>query len=113
MDWLRPFVVADAVTLTLVGAGQNVSLAADVTTLSPPLSGAPAHGQSNLAWVAMAGAASVISRNLQIDPGYRYLNLGNVQTADGSGGHMTFKNVAAQEFRVGLRWSFDDLPGVH
>jgi len=108
MNWLRPFVVADAVTLTLVGAGH----AADVTTLPPPFSVTPAHGQSNLAWVAMAGAASVISRNLQIDPGYRYLNLGNVQTADGPGGHMTFKNVAAQEFRVGLRWSFDDLPGV-
>jgi hypothetical protein len=23
---------------------------------------------------------------------------------------MTFKNLAAHEVRVGLRWSFDDLP---
>jgi len=60
----------------------------------------------------MAGTAFAISRNLQVDLGYRYLNLGNVQTSDGPGGHMTFKNVVAQEVRVGLRWSFDDLPGV-
>ena len=60
----------------------------------------------------MAGTAFAISRNLQVDLGYRYLSLGNVQTADGPGGHMTFKNLAAQEVRVGLRWSFDDLTGV-
>ena len=78
---------------------------------TPPFSGAPELSRWNLAWAAMAGTAFAISRNLQIDLGYRYLNFGNVQTSDGPGGHMTFKNVAAQEVRIGLRWSLDDLPG--
>ena len=60
----------------------------------------------------MAGAAIAISRNLQIDVGYRYLGYGDVDTIDGPGGHMRFRNVTNQEVRVGLRWSLDDLTGI-
>ena len=98
-----------------IGAGigaARITVSDFESAVSPPFLGAPSRGQWNLALAAMAGTAFAISRNLQVDLGYRYLNLGNVQTSDGPGGHMTFKNVAAQEVRVGLRWSFDDLPGV-
>lgn len=82
------------------------------SAVSPPFTGSPARSQWNLAWAAMAGTAFAISRNLQIDLGYRYLSLGNAQSSDGPGGHMTFKNVVAQEVRLGLRWNLDDLPGI-
>jgi opacity protein-like surface antigen len=78
----------------------------------PPFSGAPAQTQWNLAWAAMAGTAIAVSPNLQVDVGYRYLDVGNVHTADGVGGAMTFKNVGGHELRVGLRWNLTDLTGL-
>jgi len=98
-----------------VGAGigaARVTVSDFDSAVSPPFSSAASHSQWDLAWAAMAGTALTISRNVQIDLGYRYLNLGNVQTAEGPGGHMTFKNVVAQEVRVGVRWSLDDLPVI-
>ena len=57
----------------------------------------------------MAGAAYPIARNILVDVGYRYLNIGNLSTGSDTFAATTFKNVAAHELRVGLRWSFDDL----
>jgi opacity protein-like surface antigen len=57
----------------------------------------------------MAGVAFPVSHNMIVDVGYRYLNIGNVKTDSDAFGAMTFKNVAAHEVRVGLRWSFDDF----
>lgn len=97
-----------------IGAGIGTARVAvsDFVGPTPPNPSSGANSQWNLAWAAMAGTAFALSRNLQVDVGYRYLSFGNVQTADGPGGHMTFRNLAAQEVRVGLRWSFDDLPGI-
>jgi opacity protein-like surface antigen len=98
-----------------IGAGigaARVTVSDFNSAFTQPFSGAPARSQWNLAWAAMAGTALAISRNLQVDLGYRYLGFGDVPTADGPGGHMTFKNVGAHEVRVGLRWSLDDLPGI-
>jgi opacity protein-like surface antigen len=98
-----------------IGAGvgaARVTVSDFANAVSPPLSNAPPSSRWNLAWAAMAGTALTLSRNLQLDLGYRYLNFGNAETSDGPGGHMTFKNIAAHEVRVGLRWSFDDLPGM-
>jgi opacity protein-like surface antigen len=97
-----------------IGAGigaTRVTVSDFNSAVTPPFTGAPDFRQWNLAWAAMAGTAFAISRNLQLDLGYRYLNFGNVQSSDGPGGHMTFRNVAAQEVRIGLRWSLDDLSG--
>jgi opacity protein-like surface antigen len=58
----------------------------------------------------MAGVGFTVSSNLVADLGYRYLNLGDTKSATDASGAMTFKNIAAHEVRVGLRWSFDDLP---
>ena len=75
----------------------------------PPGSGAASHSQWNLAWAAMAGTAFAIGENLQVDVGYRYLNFNSAHSADGATGQITFRNLAAHEVRVGLRWNFDDL----
>ena len=45
-----------------------------------------------------------------VDAGYRYIDFGDVETAKDAFGGMTFKDVAAHEIRLGVRWSFDDNP---
>jgi opacity protein-like surface antigen len=77
------------------------------STGAPPFDGS-GKKQWGFAWAAMAGAAYPLAPNLLIDVGYRYLNIGDVSTGSDAFGAMTFKNVAAHEVRVGLRWSFDD-----
>ena len=74
---------------------------------APPFDGSSKQ-QWGFAWAATAGAAYPISHNMLIDVAYRYLNIGDVKTGSDASGSMTFKNVAAHEVRVGLRWSFDD-----
>jgi opacity protein-like surface antigen len=62
----------------------------------------------NFAWAGMAGVAWTVAPNLQMDFGYRYLNVGKAES--GGATPITFDNVASHEVRVGLRWSFEDLP---
>jgi opacity protein-like surface antigen len=57
----------------------------------------------------MTGFGYAMAPNLMIDVGYRYIDFGDAQTNADAFGAMTFKNIAAHEVRVGLRWSFDDL----
>jgi opacity protein-like surface antigen len=77
---------------------------------APPFGGDSAHTQWNFAWAVMAGVGYAVAPNLMIDVGYRYIDFGDVRTNADARGAMTFKDVAAHEVRVGLRWSFDDLP---
>ena len=79
------------------------------STGAPPFTGDINKNQWKFSWAGMAGIAFAISHNLMVDVGYRYLNIGDVTTGSDALGAMTFKNVAAHEVRVGLRWSFDDL----
>lgn len=66
-------------------------------------------GKWNLAWALMAGVEYPISDRLSVDLGYRYLNLGDAQTASvtdaqGVSSRMEYKDVMAHEVRVGLRY---------
>ena len=95
-----------------LGAGigaARVRVADYQSTASPPFTGG-SNAQWNFAWAAMAGVGVTMAPNLIADVGYRYLNLGDAKSASDAFGAMTFKNIAAHEVRVGLRWSFDDLP---
>jgi opacity protein-like surface antigen len=95
-----------------IGAGAGVAYArvSDyVGTAAPPVSGEAAKNQWNFAYAGMAGFAVPISSNMLVDVGYRYLNIGNISTGSDAYAATTFKNVAAHEARIGLRWSFDDL----
>lgn len=96
-----------------VGAGAGVaylkmenirSLNADGTNVSTP------DGDNvNFAWALMAGVAYNFSPNLALDVGYRYLNLGSVDSGNvpaGAGnGHFKYDDIAAHEVRVGVRYS--------
>jgi opacity protein-like surface antigen len=80
-----------------------------VSAVSPPFSGDTSHSQWNFAWALMAGVGYRLSHNLMLDVGYRYVDFGDAKPKADANGAMTFKDVAAHEVRVGLRWSFDDL----
>jgi opacity protein-like surface antigen len=58
----------------------------------------------------MAGVGYAVTPNIVADIGYRYLNLGDAKSAADASGFMTFRNIASHQVRVGLRWSFDELP---
>ena len=79
------------------------------STAAPPFTGDTIHKQWNFAWAVMAGVGYAVAPNLMVDVGYRYIDFGDVRTNADALGAMTFKNIAAHEVRVGLRWSFDDL----
>ena len=80
------------------------------STVAPPFTPGLTNAQWNFAWAAMAGVGYAVSSNIILDAGYRYINFGNVKSGTDASGAMTFKNLAAHEVRVGIRWSFDDLP---
>lgn len=91
------------------GAGAAFARVTDFNRPVVPFTGASSHSQTNFAYALMGGVAWAVAPNLQIDVGYRYLNIGDVKTASDGLGDMTIRNVAAHEVRVGVRWSFDDL----
>lgn len=70
----------------------------------------PSGNKWNFSWALMAGAAYEIDENWTVDAGYRYLNIGEVQTKSfASNGEVTgikYENLAAHEVRVGLRYEF-------
>jgi opacity protein-like surface antigen len=95
-----------------IGAGAGAAYTRVTDYMSggaPPFAVNTDKNQWGFAWAAMAGVAFPVSHNMIVDVGYRYLNIGNVKTDSDAFGAMTFKNVAAHEVRVGLRWSFDDF----
>jgi opacity protein-like surface antigen len=96
-----------------LGAGVGASrmrVTSYESTAAPPFTPGLSSSQWNFTWAGMAGVGYVVSPNLIADLGYRYINFGNVKSGADAFGAMTFKNIAAHEVRVGLRWSFDDLP---
>jgi len=98
-----------------IGAGAGVSYLRTtdyVSTAAPPFAGGSSNTQWRFAWAAMGGVAYAVAPNVIVDVGYRYLNLGDATTGSDAFGAMTLKNLAAHELRVGVRWSFDDLPYV-
>ncbi len=75
----------------------------------------------NLAWNVQAGLTYNVSDNLKVDFNWRYLNLGNSQSADifcqntGTTGTCNFfnlKDVTSQDFRIGLRWMLRPTPAT-
>lgn len=74
------------------------------------------HTAIGLAWAAMAGISYEIGAGVSIDANYRYLEVGKARTGfDAYNQNTRIKDIAANEFRVGLRWAFGNglaLPGL-
>ncbi|HEY0223304.1 MAG TPA: outer membrane protein [Pseudolabrys sp.] len=94
-----------------IGAGAGAALVnmSGYSNAAVPFASGESHAQWNFAWAGMAGVGFAISPNTVIDLGYRYINFGDAKTGSDASGAMTFKNLAAHEVRIGLRWSFDDF----
>ena len=91
------------------GAGaSNVKVADYTSAVAPPFTGGN-NTQWKFTWAGMAGLGYQVAPNMMLDFGYRYLNFGDIKTAADAFGSTTFRNVAAHEVRIGLRWSFDDI----
>jgi len=91
-----------------IGAGlgaSRIKTSDYVSTQAPPFTPGLTNTQWRFAWALMAGSAINFSPSFAVDVGYRYLNLGDVNTAADAFGQMTLKAIAAHEARVGLRWS--------
>jgi opacity protein-like surface antigen len=74
--------------------------------------------QTNLAWAVMAGLGYTVNPRLKLELGYRYLNMGTIKgnqivCQNVPNGcpleQQTFK-VSSHDFRLGMRWMFNDLP---
>lgn len=96
-----------------VGAGlggANLRTSNYVSLVAPPLGLVSENSRWNLAWAATAGVSFGFTRNLMLDAGYRYLNMGDATFGpDTLGRNMTGRGLAAHEFRVGVRWMFGSL----
>jgi len=87
----------------------------NVHYINPPASDTPgpgswpgSHSKWNFAWALTAGASFNISRDWLIDVNYRYVNLGDAESAiipalQGTE-PVRYDNITAQEVRVGLRY---------
>jgi opacity protein-like surface antigen len=74
---------------------------------------AGAKSQTNVAWALMVGTSYDLSPNAKLDLGYRYVNLGSgIATSTGlidctcgtTGQPLKLSDLAAHEFRIGIRW---------
>ncbi|HYF55611.1 MAG TPA: outer membrane protein [Salinarimonas sp.] len=61
---------------------------------------------SGLAWALMAGVGIDLGHGAVLDLGYRYVNLGGVQTKLRDGIGTKLADLDAHEARIGLRWQF-------
>jgi opacity protein-like surface antigen len=68
----------------------------------------PKHNSSGLAWALMAGASMNIAPGVAVDLGYRYLRVADASSApDFSKISTHFTSLGAHQFRIGLRYLFD------
>ena len=76
-------------------------------------------GKWNFAWALHTGLAYHVNRNLVLELGYSYMNLGDAVTGptnsfDGvtvvNGSGFTMKNITSHDLKLGMRWIFDNPP---
>lgn len=90
------------------GAGGSYLRAAHFATLSPVASGSAGFNRWDFSWAAMAGVSYSLTPKFLVDTGYRYIHFGDAMTsADTVGNQLTFKNLSAHEFRLGVRYMLD------
>lgn len=71
--------------------------------------------KTGLAWALMAGVGYEVNKNLTLEFGYRYLNLGDarsgrIMNAFNSENYapLKAKDIDSHDFRIGMRWNFGD-----
>ena len=71
--------------------------------------------KSGVAWALMAGLGYEVNKNLTLEVGYRYLNLGDAQSGrivNAYGGQvygpLKVKDIDSHDIKIGMRWNFGD-----
>jgi opacity protein-like surface antigen len=67
----------------------------------------PGGSRGSFAWALMAGASVDLAPGLKFDLGYRYLNIADGALASTATGATKLKSLGMSQFRVGLRYAFD------
>jgi opacity protein-like surface antigen len=89
--------------------GGNFVAVTDPTTGLPVFNAFPTRTTGGFAWALMAGASVNVAPSLKIDFGYRYLNVADAQLApDNVGVAPKLKSLGSHQFRVGVRYMFDE-----
>lgn len=102
------------------GIGGAYNMVSNFTDVTPSVAAFGADGSSfgigrntsnfSLAWALYAGASYKVTKNLNIDLTYRYLNYGSAkETVDCFGGNgcndFQFRNLTSHDLMLGLRWT--------
>ena len=80
-----------------------------------------AHSKANFAWALHAGLAYDVTSKVKIEFGYRYLNMGDVQTSTincsgtscagaGPRAYYHLQGFDSHDFKIGVRWSLQPDP---
>lgn len=91
----------------------TVPITCDGSPVIGPRTPAPRRDASvtSLAWALTGGVSYEIGAGLSLDASYRYVNLGRAKTGlDDYGARTSLKDLAANEVRVGLRYSISGGP---
>lgn len=89
-----------------VGAGIGVAFVdlRDITFTNGSTVRIADQDETNFAWSLMAGVATDIGRGMKIDVGYRYLNMGDIESNNAAIGYrLKIDDVSEHQVRVGLR----------
>ncbi len=100
-----------------VGVGVGVAWHdMDWVTSTDPTSPNPQFGDRDrdFAWALMAGMSYAVSQNVALDFGYRYIDMGSVDSKHEDvlgfwNPRLALDDISAHELKVGLRVSFNDL----
>lgn len=71
----------------------------------------PSRSKTSLAWALMAGLSYDVSRNVKVELGYRYLNMGTVESGALFGSATTdtirVRDLSSHDVRLGMRWALN------
>ena len=83
--------------------------------VSPTLGTTSSGTSSGLAWALMAGVGYEVNKNLTLELGYRYLNLGDAQSGvirnafrNEVYGPLKVKDIDSHDIKIGMRWNFGE-----
>lgn len=81
----------------------------DPNTGGPIINSLPTHTTGGFAWALEAGAAVAIAPSVQVDFNYRFLSIADARIAPDPGGVTArVKSIGAHQFRIGVRYMFDE-----
>ncbi len=66
--------------------------------------------KASLAWALMAGVSYDVTKNVKLEVGYRYLNLGKVETGGLFGqtaDTLRVRDLSSHDVRLGMRWALN------